>query len=491
MKPVRLAAIGAALLSAGLVTMRAAAPQESSASRSKAAPVAPAIRVGSAHADITPCRELPNYNGAVMKLGDGSSRLRAHVVLCADGATKTAIVSVDCTFLGRPEVLRIRDELRRSIDIDPDHVCVAATHAHTTPATTASFLSGALPDPLYLDFMIERICRAAEQAAARLEPARLVAETLPAPPIGVCRRQVSPQGQAYMTGAAPDPAYPPEHPIDEQMQYLVFESSAGRPLAALFNVACHNNMARHCYSGDMFACAGEALREKLGQDIATAALAAPCGDLGFHKPGTGPTFPDERAAGQAIAKAILESYPRAKRRDCAKLVVRSVVKRIPDRPYDASEFVYDGGRGSSKAAVEFHQRRYGPEEIAVRQRGRTFCSVEIQVIAFGSVAVVTNPAELFSVYSLKIKEASPFEVTFVSTLTNGYCGYVPTPKSFEHRGYETYRSVYTSRLVKDAGERILTDSVDLLRQAHQEYVAAADRTTARLPPAPQSHFFEW
>ena len=457
-----------ALLAVGLVSVRGSIGQETSSSRSQAAPAAPAVKVGSAHADITPRRELPNYNVAPIKPSDGSSSLQAHVVICTDGKTNVAIISVDCTFLGRAEVLRIRDELRRRIDVDPDHVCVAATHSHVAPATAASFLSGSLPDPLYLDFMIEHICGAAEEAAARLKPARLVAETLPAPPIGVCRRRVSPKGQVYMTGAAPDPAYPPENPIDEQMQYIVFESLEGKPLAVIFNFACHNNMARQFYSGDMFGCAGEVLRDELGKDVATAALAAPCGDVGYYKPGSGRTFPDERAAGQAIAKAILESYPHAKRRDCTKLVVQSVVKRIPDRPFDPSEFVYDGGRGSSKAAVESHQRRYGPEEVAVRQSGRTYCSVEMQVIAFGPVALVTNPAELFSVYSLKIKEASPFDVTLVSTLTNGYCGYVPTPKAFEHRGYETYRTVYTSRLVKDAGERILRCSVDLLRQAREE-----------------------
>jgi hypothetical protein len=44
-----------------------------------------------------------------------------------------------------------------------------------------------------------------------------------------------------------------------------------------------------------------------------------------------------------------------------------------------------------------------------------------------------------------------------------------TPESFGHGGYETYRTVYTSRLAKDAGERILRDSVELLHLAHGQY----------------------
>ena len=429
----------------------------------------PTLLVGSAHADVTPGRPMPNYKGDVIKPDNGSSRLQVHVVLCTDGETKAAIVSVDCTFLGRAEVLRIRDALRWRIDVEADHVCVAATHSHAAPATAASFLHGELPDPRYLDTLIERICQAAEQAASRLEPARLVAATISAPPIGICRRRVSPEGQVYMALVVPDPSYEAENPIDEEVQYVVFESPSGKPLGAIFNFACHNNMVGGVFSGDMLGRAGEALRDRLGAEIATVALAAPCGDVGYRHPGGRRTYPNDRAAGQAIADAVLESYSAAERRDCPGLVVRSKVLRIPDRPYDPAEFVYDGGRGSGKSAVEFHKQRYTPEEPAVRRRGQTYCHVELQVIAFGSVALVTNPAELFSVYSVKIKEASPFDVTLVSSLTNGYCGYVPTPQSFEHGGYETYRTVYTSRLAKDAGEQILRESVDLLQLAHEQY----------------------
>ena len=135
------------------------------------------------------------------------------------------------------------------------------------------------------------------------------------------------------------------------------------------------------------------------------------------------------------------------------------------------EYIRNPG-GRNRDNREFHRMRYEPEEVAVRRRGQTSCDVEMQVIAFGPVALVTNPAELFSVYSLKLKEASPFQVTLVAELTNGYCGYVPTPEAFQHRGYETYRTVYTSRLAKDAGQQILRDSVDLLRQVHGEVVGS-------------------
>jgi hypothetical protein len=255
---------------------------------------------------------------------------------------------------------------------------------------------------------------------------------------------------------------PAENPIDERMQYAVFEDMAGRPLAVAFNVSCHNNMVSRVFSADMFGRAGDELRANLG-DVATVMLAAPCGDVSPRKPDGRSTYANDRLAGRAIADAILTSYKSQPRTGGGPIVVRSVVRQIPDRPYDAAEFIYDNGRGSDAAAREHFRRRYAPEEVAVREQGATQCDVEFQAIAFDDVAIVTNPAELFSIYGVKIKQASPFKVTFVSSLTNGYCGYVPTVDAFGHGGYETYRTVYTSRIAKDAGDRILEESIDLLR----------------------------
>jgi neutral ceramidase len=421
------------------------------------------ILVGSAYADITPTRPMPNYNGQMVRPDAGATPLRVNVLVCADAEKRVVLLSVDCTFLGRAEVLRLRDALRWRIGVAPDHVAVAATHSHAAPATTASFLSGALPDPQYVDFVVERATQAAASAAALLRPARLAAASVPAPPFASSRRRISPAGQAYMTGAEPDSSFPGENPIEEELQYVMFEDAAGRPLAGIFAVACHNNMVGGVYSGDFFGRAADALRARLG-DIGLVALAAPCGDVNFILPGRRRLFPDDRATGEALADVILKSLAHAPRREPGPLATRAIVQRIPDRPYDPAEFVYDNGRGEGPAALASFQARYTPEEKAVRERGATGYDVEIQAITLGSLAIVTNPAELFSIYGRNIRQASPFAVTLVSSLTNGYCGYVPTPGSFAHRGYETYRSVYTSRLAKDAGDQIEKLSIGLLRQ---------------------------
>ena len=146
---------------------------------------------------------MPNYNGEQLEPDKDAAPLRVQAIVLDDGKTKVAIISVDCTFLGRIEVQRMRDALHERRGWNPDHVCIAATHSHACPATTASFLTGELPDPNYIDLLVEQTCQAVEQAESRLQPARVVAASIKAPPIGVCRRRVDPTGQVYMTGTEP------------------------------------------------------------------------------------------------------------------------------------------------------------------------------------------------------------------------------------------------------------------------------------------------
>ena len=97
------------------------------------------------------------------------------------------------------------------------------------------------------------------------------------------------------------------------------------------------------------------------------------------------------------------------------------------------------------------------------------------------MVIVTNPAELFVEFGIEIKVRSPFEVTLVSELTNGYCGYVPTEAAFPQKGYETHRTLYTSRLAKDGGRQITERSLAMLHAVQCGDGAEARSIGAREP----------
>tara|TARA_B100001245_G_scaffold217717_1_gene186400 strand:- start:38 stop:601 length:564 start_codon:yes stop_codon:yes gene_type:complete len=166
---------------------------------------------------------------------------------------------------------------------------------------------------------------------------------------------------------------------------------------------------------------------------------------------------------EAVADSILESYEKGSPQEIRDLRFASEVLEIPDRSLEESEFCEDNCRGTDTEYIEYARNRYTPEMIAIQDRGPTSCLVEISAISMGDVAIATNPAELFVEYGLEIKEKSPFEITMISELTNGYCGYVPTEAGFTEKGYETHRTVFTSRLAKNGGQIITDKSVEMLR----------------------------
>ena len=68
---------------------------------------------------------------------------------------------------------------------------------------------------------------------------------------------------------------------------------------------------------------------------------------------------------------------------------------------------------------------------------------------------------------LEIKQASPFEYTFVAHMSNGYAGYVPTAAALERGGYET-RTSNGSQLAPDALETISNTAIELLEKLSQQ-----------------------
>ena len=427
------------------------------------------FRAGAATTDITPERPLPNYNNSLCQPDTGASPLCCHAVVFDDGETAGAIVAIDATFADRTLLLAIRDECEQTVGVPGPNILVGATHTHAAPASCPSFLSGALPDPAFVDVLIDQAAAAVNTANDQMQPALIRPATCAAPGYERNRRLLRPNGCVVMLGADnADDRYPATGPIDEQMQLLAFTSTDGTPFAIVVNYACHNNCVSGIYHADIGGCIGDALRERYGGNLVTPFLEAPCADTIWQGPPGGPDRGDElaRLIGKVASTKIQAALAAAQPAPIDRVVIRSTLQDYPDRPWEDSTFCRDDCRGSSAEMRTQQRHRYDPEEAAVIARGATTCAIELTGISFGDVAIVTNPAELFVEFGIEIKERSPFAVTLVSELTNGYCGYVGPEIAFDQGGYEVQRTVHTCRLSKESGRRMTDASVELLTALH-------------------------
>ena len=434
-------------------------------------------KAGAGTVNITPPNPIPGYFGNVFIRGNEDSDLLAHAVVVTDGHTAGAIVSADVLLIDRPTAIWAKELASVRTGIPKDNILIGATHAHSAPAVGAAWRAGNQPDPFYADLLVTRIAEAIEKAYSELRPALIASGNAATSGVTFNRRLLRPDGTVVHTVVLQerpdandlDPNFPPEGPVDEDVGYIMYEEPNGTPIACLMSFSCHNHSSGARYfHRDLYGRAGDMIRRKLGVDIPTPFLAGASGDTMWVNPKAG--LPPDPIAftweqGEKIADAVVKDAKGVERREITDVRFAVEVMEVPDRSLEDSEFCEDNCRGWDLASRQFADARYGPEKLVLLDRGETSCLVEVGAMSLSDyVAVSTNPAELFVAFGLEIKERSPFEVTLISELTNGYCGYVPTEKGFEGKGYETHRSTFQSRLVKSGGRTITEKAVEMLEK---------------------------
>jgi len=126
-------------------------------------------------------------------------------------------------------------------------------------------------------------------------------------------------------------------------------------------------------------------------------------------------------------------------------------------------------RGARKFDCEMMTRIYGKrfeeerKHVADLRKKSPVITAEVQGLRIGPLGIATNGAEYFCEYGLRIKKASRHPFTWVSTLSNDYIGYVPTPQAFAGGGYEP-RTARSSMLAPDAGQRLLEGALKALNR---------------------------
>ena len=418
------------------------------------------LSIGSASVDITPPLTIP-YLGFVPRqtyFEGVHDPLYAKALVAADGQRRAAIVVGDSIGWSRklmgPDrdfIAEVRDRIHRRCGIPPDHVMIAATHAHSTPETLN--IRHLLDHPgvaEWLEVLTDQLVFAVVTADRDRGPAQLKVAVGRADGIGWSRRIVGKDGKLYRWSNRPsDDEISDWGARDPDVTVLFFERLDCRPGTALTHFACHpvTMQVQPLVSAD-FPGAAMTFVEQAGVGCAHSLYLQ--GAAGSINPVRSDSrdFEDVRRYGQILAGEVIKQlgvlaapdYP------VSPAVVRAVSETIvvPSRelpPVGPIEEAHRQGEEAVRNATTEEERMKAArallsvtERLERVRRGDARIKAEVQAIRIGDVALVGVPGEPFAELGLALKQ-SDHRVLCVG-YANDYLGYIAPSAAFEQGGYE-------------------------------------------------------
>ncbi|MEZ4864849.1 MAG: hypothetical protein R3C14_26285 [Caldilineaceae bacterium] len=423
--------------------------------------------IGTAWEEITPDRPLPLLGQMHVRLGEYThDPLTVNAVLFTEGEQQVALLSVDVCVLPDALVRTLQAACARATGIAAEAVIIAATHTHVAPCTTDRIVGD--PDPAFLARLEEAVVQAVSRALADREPCDLFAGRGYLEQMGWNRRGMRRDGSCHMYwGSWKEDFVGIEGPRDGEVGVIFARKPDGQVKMVIPSFATHPNCVEgeSYYSADLPGQVRRVLRGALGEQVGVVYLTGAAGNTAPSimennpqaiQPWRGET--GLRRSGDYLGGEILKVIAgQVDPMPTPVLRHAQTALAIPMREWDAwadlAEF--KGGMLEFFEQSRMDWPRLLQEENPV--------AVRLHVVRVGDAAICLNPAELYVEFGLAIKRQSPAQVTLVGELSDGYCGYVPTPEAIRHGGYSALSASHT-RLVPEAGWLMIETTGQLLGQ---------------------------
>jgi len=290
--------------------------------------------------------------------------------------------------------------------------------------------------------------------------------------IAACRRTVTPDGTLLWRSSRPSPelrALPRGH-IDPEVGVLTFTTPDGRPLATLYNYACHPSAAGgdspNVCSADYPGFASHIIESTYG---GTALFLHGCsGDINPGKYVRGDSFaPEDRIRdaermGRIMAGEVLETIGRIETKEPQRLAVVTEECRLPVRSEAAD---VPQALENARSALDAWKRDGSDPRTALRKYVLSrklvdsACPADLFALRLDDVAAAFIPGEPFTQLGERIKAASNAGVQLVAATCGEDPFYMPTAEAISQGGYETG---YVASA--ETGETLVQEASRLLRR---------------------------
>lgn len=433
------------------------------------------LKVGAAMSNITPMLGISMPGGIRDRIAtDIHDELYAKAIVLDNGQTRLALVVCDVIVLESEYVNRARELIEERGVIPQQNIMISATHTHTGPATASVFCTE--KDETYLDFFAHRIADSVQLACQRLTEAHIGVGLGHESGLTFNRRYWMKDGTVQTNPGYQNPnIVKPAGPIDPDVGVIRITDIDGNTIAMLTNFALHyvGGGGGAAISADYFAFYADAIQHFLGENFVSLLANGCCGDINnidvnTPKTRTKPYEQAKHVAAMLAAEAFRVSEKLTFTSDCNIATAREIIN-VDVRPISDEQLMKAEEIVKHIEEDPNTEQVYAKETILLSQMPKTV-EAEIQVIAINNLAIVALPGEIFVEIGLEIKQASPFEHTFVVELGNGWIGYIPTAKAFTEgtkTGYET-QFARSSKSVPETGDRMRDTAIKLLKHIHTE-----------------------
>jgi hypothetical protein len=368
-------------------------------------------------------------------------RIYHRIIAMDDGVTQFFIVSSDFCVISPSEYDHVASILQRELGINPLNFWWSLTHTHSAPEVGVPGLPETFMgerykhdvDTAYEALVARSLVNGIIEARRKLTPARL-GVGWGFSQANMNRRALDEHGKASL-GMNPD------LPVDRRIGLIRLDKEDGTPLALIANYAMHGTVAGGAntkISGDAPGIVAEYVEQKTGVPMLYINGAA--GNLAPLYS----TYPS-LAAGHLnefrvlLGDRILEANKKLiATTDSVKLFTGSTIIETPRRsnlgwPSDLGKYTRTTNSGANMVKLPVRFLKINED-----------------------IAIWSLPVEMFCEISNEIRERSPFPYTFYYGYTNGWLGYLPTEKAFQHGGYEVeVVSPYTPSVEHDVKESVL------------------------------------
>ncbi|MBR4219962.1 MAG: neutral/alkaline non-lysosomal ceramidase N-terminal domain-containing protein [Victivallales bacterium] len=450
------------------------------------------MKTGFAVSDITP--ELGIYltgYGMPERLAESvHSPLNATAMYLEDGGTQAVVIGFDWCFVDWELTKSIRKAITDATGVPETNILLCCSHTHSAPHTTYARTLGRVavdPENKGIDYVFKSIPAIVDAVKRAKEGAKECEAGFSACKTKACtsRRGTDENGKITYLFLCDDDAV-----HDDNMTTVLFrEQGTGELLGIMVHASGHNTaMGGYDRSISSDWCGVMKSRINDTYKVPVLFVNGGFGDMGprsnrWSQKAAGKGFSAGGGSGPATASEVgLVAATDALRaladirdfRSQLPLSVKVGEVRLPQAismSEEEANAVLARFDSSAENAPEPDLNYQIAKAIAAEYKKplQPELVFEQTIVAFGPLALVPFPFEVFSVFSLRLRKYGPFQYTLACGNTNGRNAYLPDRAAFAMGGYEPecLKTVRPYVIKPEAGDLAVTQSLAQLRSMNK------------------------